>query len=143
MLLSKSCGVMAFIFFFSSEAAGNCLYSSVSILLYGNNSLCSHLRYLTCAELFLNPEFYYKHPLLSQVYDKNKDQFASYDNMFNICVSTISFETDARGPLLVKEESKTKCKGQYLVPFFVYSCVIKCHSTFNSYSLSGLWWPKI
>ena len=89
----------------------------MSILLHVNSSLSSHLRYLTCAELFLNSEFYYKHPLLSQVYDKNKDQFSSYDNMFSVCVSTISFETDARGPLLVKEESKLNSKDNIWSPF--------------------------
>ena len=107
-------------FFYSSEANGNCLYSSVSILLSGNNSLSSHLRYLTCAELFLNLEFYYKHPLLSQAYNENKDLFTSYDNMFNFTVSTISFYTNARGVMFVREESKLNVKDNTSSPIYVF-----------------------
>ena len=122
--------MMAFTFFFiySSEANGNCLYSSVSILFSGNNSLSSHLRYLTCKELFLNLEFYYKHPLLSQAYNENKDLYTSYDNMFNFTVSTISFYTNARGVMLVREESKLNVKDNTSSPFLcipVLSTVIQ------------------
>ena len=99
---------------------GNCLYSSVSILFSGNNSLSSHLRYLTCKELFLNLEFYYKHPLLSQAYNENKDLYTSYDNMFNFTVSTISFYTNARGVMFVREESKLNVKDNTSSPIYVF-----------------------
>ena len=42
---------------FSSEVSGNCLFSSISLVLVGNNSLVTDLRALTCIELFLNAVF--------------------------------------------------------------------------------------
>ena len=88
----------------------------MSILLSGNNSLSpdlkylKYLKYLTCAELFLNTEYYYEHPVLLRTFNENKDLFTKYDNLFNISVSDISSKTFARGPLLVKEESKVNAK---------------------------------
>ena len=42
-------------------ANGNCMYSSISLLLVGNNSLVEELRCLTSIELYLHSEFYGKH----------------------------------------------------------------------------------
>ena len=92
----------------------------MSILLSGNNSLSPDLKYLTCAELFLNTE-YYEHPVLLWSFNENKDFFTKYDNLFNISVSDISSKTFARGPLLVKEESKVNAKDNTWSPFL---CVL-------------------
>ena len=48
--------------FHRSEATGNCLYSSVSLVLVGDNSLVHHLRILTSLELYMNADFYAQHP---------------------------------------------------------------------------------
>ena len=60
-------------FFFSSENSGNCLYSSASLVLVGDNSLVEELRAMTCIERFLNAEFYSKHPLLTSFYNDHKE----------------------------------------------------------------------
>ena len=41
---------------------GDCFYNSASILLTGNESLSHILRVMIAAEIFLNNEFYVKHP---------------------------------------------------------------------------------
>ena len=48
-------------FIFRSLANGNSMYSSISLLLVGNNSLVEELRCLTSIELYLHSEFYGKH----------------------------------------------------------------------------------
>ena len=48
-------------FTFRSLANGNCMCSSISSLLVGNNSLVKELRRLTSIELYLHSEFYGKH----------------------------------------------------------------------------------
>ena len=45
-------------FIFRSLANANCMYSSISLLLVGNNSLVEELRCLTSVELYLHSEFY-------------------------------------------------------------------------------------
>ena len=41
----------------SSRLSGDCLYSSASLLLFGDNSACNELRIMTCIELFTNFPF--------------------------------------------------------------------------------------
>ena len=46
---------------FRSLAIGNCVYSSLSLLLIGYNYLVEVLRCLTSIELYLNPDYYGRH----------------------------------------------------------------------------------
>ena len=48
-------------------ANGNCMYSSLSLLLVGNNSLVEELRYLRSTELYLHSEFYGKRSCFESV----------------------------------------------------------------------------
>jgi len=52
-----------FIFFFF-ETNGDCLYSSTSLALFGDNRFVDELRAMVCIELFLNATFYINHPIL-------------------------------------------------------------------------------
>ena len=61
--------------FFSSEASGNCLFSSISILLVGDNSLSEDLRALSCLELFLYSSFYATHPDLNKIFSESQGEF--------------------------------------------------------------------
>ena len=47
----------------------NCFCSAISVRLVGHNSLIHLLRIFTSLELFLNHEFYSKHPVLTDVYN--------------------------------------------------------------------------
>ena len=51
------------------------LYSAISVRLVGNNSLIYLLGILTSLELFLNHEFYSRHPGLTDVYSNGKTVF--------------------------------------------------------------------
>ena len=50
----------------SSNADGNCLFNSASILLIGNETFSGILRLLTVAELFANSDFYGDHPQIAE-----------------------------------------------------------------------------
>ena len=47
---------------------GNCMYSSMSLLLVGDNSLVEELRCLTSIELYLNSDYYGKHDVFQSAY---------------------------------------------------------------------------
>ena len=51
---------------------GNYLYSAISVRVAENDFLIYLLRTLTSLELFLNLEFYSKHPVLTDVYNNVK-----------------------------------------------------------------------
>jgi len=62
----------------SSLCNGDCLYSSISLSLFGNNNFCNDLRILACIELFFNAKFYSEHPVLLSVFERNKDNLAIF-----------------------------------------------------------------
>ena len=79
---------VTFSYFFSSEATGNCLYSSISLLLVGNNRLVEDLRIATSLELYLHPKFYCKHPSLVSCFKEHSGKmFHSFKNL--LCMAMI------------------------------------------------------
>ena len=99
-----------FISYHSSETSGDCLYSSASIVLVGDNTLVEELRAMTCIELFLNAEYYSKHPIFSQVFDKHSNLFSSIETLLKISVSDVSFNTGLLADNLVKHEAIHNCR---------------------------------
>ena len=97
---------------------GNCLYSAISVRLVGNNSLIHLLRILTLLELFLNHEFYYKHPVLIDVYNNGKKVpgeklFCSFESVFELARGLRDSQTSINNKdlgLLVKKEAENICK---------------------------------
>ena len=59
---------------------GNCLFSSTSLPLVGDNSLVQELRVMGAVELHLNAT-YAQHPALKSVYEKN--QYVMSDKLFS------------------------------------------------------------
>ena len=59
---------------FSSLPDGNCLFSSVSLLLNGTNDLVHDLRILTAIELFENCKEYCDHTIFSQIYHEKRNK---------------------------------------------------------------------
>jgi len=47
---------------YRSDVNGDCLYSSVSLALFGDNRFKDKLRAMSCIEMFTNAAFYGKHP---------------------------------------------------------------------------------
>ena len=61
--LSKSGNIL-----FRSMLNGNCLFSSASLSLVGDNSLVHELRMIAAVELHLYATYYAQHPVLKSVY---------------------------------------------------------------------------
>ena len=98
--LADYCSLTAshcFLAFYRSEPSGNCLYSSV----------------LTSIELYLNANFYCKHPVLLSKFDKYGDQICSrFNNLLPLCVSFESVDSDACGDQLVEMEAISNCENK-------------------------------
>ena len=57
---------------FRSMPNGNCLFSSASLSLVGENSLVHELREMAAVELHVNATYYARHPALKSVYEKSQ-----------------------------------------------------------------------
>ena len=68
---------------FRTTGDGNCLFRACSKLLSGKEELWSFLRELTSIELFLNAEYYSKHPYI----DENASIFKKKNTAFTATIS--------------------------------------------------------
>lgn len=66
---------------------GNCLYSSVSLALLGDNSITNELRILTSLELVLYSEYYVSHPYFDEVFNKKPNITSCKENLFLMSLS--------------------------------------------------------
>ena len=71
-------------FLFRTTGDGNCLYSSISIMLVKSEKLCHVLRALSVIELTLNLPFYADHPFFKSAKDHDS-------NEHNLFVKTLSY----------------------------------------------------
>ena len=103
--LADYCSLTAshcFLAFYRSEPSGNCLYSSVSLAWV-----------MTSIELYLNANFYCKHPVILSQFDKYGDQICSrFNNLLPLCVSFESVDSDAWGDQLVEMEAISNCENK-------------------------------
>ena len=106
----KANGVYVMIFS-RSETSGNCLYSSVSLALVGNNSLSNILRVLTSIELFCNAEFYYNHPCLQNVFKDHNKLFLSYNSLICMIVSHEALDTGCISTNLIRKQAIFNCES--------------------------------
>ena len=68
------------IFFrFRSDKNGNYLFSAFSIVMSGDNRYADNLRILASVELYLNSEFYAKHPSFVKVMNSHSGVFSALD----------------------------------------------------------------
>jgi len=114
--------------FFSSQANGNCLFSSVSILLVGNSTLADLLRALCCLELHLNPEFYLEHPCFKYTFSFHSEFFPSKKSLLSISMSDVAFNYKLSGIDMIRQESRSMCKDKVWAPFL---CVLALSSVLN------------
>ncbi|XP_046850102.1 uncharacterized protein LOC124443666 [Xenia sp. Carnegie-2017] len=73
-----------------SATNGNCLYSSFSILLVGDNSVVTILRLMTSIELFLYADYYAKHPCFSNLFETQHNKH--FDSISSMVAMSVSFE---------------------------------------------------
>ena len=98
--------------FFRSEATGNCLFSSVSLVLVGDNSLVQILRILTSIELFVHAKFYSQHSCFTSPLDKHAEYFSNINNLLPMSVSQQSIDTGLSKDNLVKQEAILNCNDR-------------------------------
>ena len=117
-----SCWLFVFIVFtylFRSLADGNCLYSAVSAIFLGNNSLIYTLRTLTPMKLLTNSEFYSRPPVLIDVLSNGKavlseQNFTSFYPVFELARGLRRYEIRNKNEdlvALVKNETKLTCSS--------------------------------
>ena len=102
-----------------SEASGNCLYSSVSLVMVGDNSLVKTLRILKSTELFLN-DGYYCNPrcFFSLINEHGKHFQKSINNLLYVplfvsveCLDTGLAKNDLVGNEAILSITDKKCSS--------------------------------
>ena len=93
------------LFCFRSEKNGNCLFSAFSIVMSGDNRYVDDLRILTSIELYLNSEFYTKHPSFVKVINSRSSLFNNVDTLLVLSNSHGAFDSGKTKMKLVKEEA--------------------------------------
>ena len=135
----------------SSLSTGDCLFSSVSLSVYGNNRFSDELRVLTCIELFLNARFYANHPIISKTLADFKELFQNFLSVFTCCVSDKAFHAfkdDKYCPIkLCKEEAVVCCEklkfSSFLCICALSSVVGRCFTTYYPDKCAEIKYTKI
>ncbi|XP_047130019.2 52 kDa repressor of the inhibitor of the protein kinase-like [Hydra vulgaris] len=70
-----------------STEDGNCLYSSISLILNDNNHTSKILRLLTSIELFENINFYTRYDYFCSYFNQHRSEYSQLSNLFFIAVS--------------------------------------------------------
>ena len=96
-------------FCFRSDENGNFLFSAFSIARSGNNTYVDDLRILTSIELYLNSEFYVKHPSFVKVLNSHSGVFNNVDTLFALSVWHGPLDSRKAKMELVKEEALNIC----------------------------------
>ena len=123
-----------YLFTFSSEANGNCLFLVFSIAMCGDNKYVNDLRILTAIELYVNPGFYSQHPTFALLLNNNPGVFNSIDTILAISVSHNALDTNKTKEELVQREALNICSAYRWCGFL---CVLALSSvslsTFQCY----------
>ena len=101
---------------FRSQPSGNCLCSSLSTQLFGNNDYIDKLRVLSSIDLFMYPSYYCKYPCflsLSKTFEKSETHF------FTMSIKNSTIDSDLKNEEAVNFEVQTNCKGKNVQVFFV------------------------
>ena len=93
------------LFCFRSEENGNCLFSAFSIVMSGDNRYVDDLRILASIELYLNSEFYAKHPSFVKVMNSHSGVFNNVDTLLALSVSHSALDSGKTKMELMKEEA--------------------------------------
>ena len=73
---------------FRSSTDGNFLYSSISLSVFGDDSMKKDLRILSFCELFLHNNYYYEHPVFQNFVEKYNILLS---RAFRFSLSTLNF----------------------------------------------------
>ena len=126
------------LFCFRSEENGNCLFSAFSIVMSGDNRYVDDLRILASIELYLNSEFYAKHPSFVKVMNSHSGVFNNVDTLLALSVSHSALDSSKTKLDLVKEEACNICSpfkwsGFLCVLALSSVCLCFVHCYYKSY----------
>ena len=126
------------LFCFRSEENGNCLFSAFSIVMSGDNRYVDDLRILASIELYLNSEFYAKHPSFVKVMNSHSGVFNNVDTLLALSVSHSALDSGKTKMELVKEEALNICSpfkwsGFLCVLALSSVCLCFVHCYYKSY----------
>ena len=93
---------------FRYQPSGNCLYSSLSILLFGNNGYVDELRVLNSIRFFMYPSYYCKHPCFYHYLKLLK----KLKHFFTMSIKNSTIDSDLKNEEAVKFEAQTNCKSK-------------------------------
>ena len=82
--------------------------------------------------LFLNAQFYSKHPVFTSFYLKHNNYFSSPETLLKISVSSTSFDTGCSGEDLVKAEALHCCSDKTWSSLFMNVRLVNCCKCTNS-----------
>ena len=114
-----------YLFTFTSEANGNCLFSAFSIAMCGDNRYVNDLLILTAIELYVNPGFYSRHPTFAKLLSNNPGVANSTDLTLAISVSHNAIDTNKTKGEIAQRESLNFCSA-YVSTYLVISIFESC-----------------
>ena len=111
---------------------GDCLYSSISLSLFGDDSMKEDLRILSSCELFLHSNYYCEHPVYLNFVEKYNIPL-SRAFKFSVSLSMLNFDL----PLckLVRKEATKNCVDKSWASFL---CILVLSSV-SSRSICSLY----
>ena len=123
-------------FLFRSSTDGNCLYGSISLSLFGDDSMKADLIIMSSyEELLLHNNYYCKHPAFLNFVEKYNIPF-SQAFKFSVSLSTQNFYL----PLckLVRKEAMKNCVGKYWTSFLcILALFLVCNRSISSLYLGS------
>ena len=110
---------------FRSNTDGNCLYSSISLSLFGDDSMKKGLRILLSCELLLHNNYYCEHPVFLTFAEKSNIPLSRAFKS-SVSLSTLNFDL----PLceLVRKEAIKNCVDKSWASFL---CILALSSVCN------------
>ena len=104
------------------------MYSSLSLLLTGDNSLVEFLRCLTSIELFLHPEFYRKHSCFDLAFKSQKNKKWPLNYYVRLSLKNTTLDSHSKDIIgAVKNEAILNCRDFEWSSFIVGKVVDFTH----------------
>ena len=113
------------LYIFRSKAIGNCLFSTFSVAMCGDNRYVNDLRILTAIELYVNAGFYSQHPIFTLLLNNDPVVFNSIDTILAISVSLNTLDTNKTKGEHVQRDALNICSAHKWCGFL---CVLALSS---------------
>ena len=128
------------LFCFRSDENRNCLFSAFSIVVSSDTRYADDLRILPSIELYLNSEFYPKHPSFVKVLNSHSGRFNNVDTLLALSLSSGALDSVKTRMEQVKEEALNICSlfiwSDFLLVLTLSSvCFCFAHCYYKNYDV--------